>query len=124
MGDKQLIGVDNIWGPLAIDSNCTKDDAGNKYYQIYSWSNGWDDIDPDNPEITTTLTPINPTYYSDNVSDYLICQDNNNNNNAIKCVISGSDKTPIGSDPGPSIPGSFTNSLLVYDGNTLTRYAY
>ena len=124
MGDKQLIGVDNIWGPLAIDSNYTEDVHTNKYYQIYSWSNGWDDIDPDNPEITTTLTPINPTYYSDNVGDYLICQDNNNNNNAIKCVISGSDKTPIGSDPGPSIPGSFTNSLLVYDGNTLTRYAY
>lgn len=122
-GSKKLIGVNDILGPLAIDSNCTKDDAGNKYYQIYSWSNGWDDIDPDNPEITTTLTPINPTYYSDNVGDYLICQDNNNK--AIKFVISGSDQAPIDASSGPTLPGGFTNSLLVYNGGSdLMLYAY
>ncbi len=109
MGDKQLIGVNDIWGPLAIDSNCTKDDAGNKYYQIYSWSNGWDDIDPDNPEITTTLTPINPTYYSDNVGDYLIYQDEHND--VFKRVISGSVEAEIGSYPGPSIPSGFKRSM-------------
>lgn len=121
MGDKQLIGVDNIWGPLAIDSNCTKDDAGNKYYQIYSWSNGWIDYNDQSPEITNVI-PINPTYYSDNTGYYLIYQDEHND--VFKRVISGSVEAEIGSYPGPSIPSGFKNSLLVYDGNTLTRYAY
>lgn len=121
MGDKQLIGVDNIWGPLAIDSNYTEDVHTNKYYQIYSWSNGWIDYNDQSPEITNVI-PINPTYYSDNTGYYLIYQDEDNNVN--QHLFSDSNPPEIGSYPGPSIPGSFTNSLLVYDGNNLTLYAY
>jgi hypothetical protein len=122
-GSKQLIGIDDSYGLLAIDRNYTEDVNTNKYYQIYSWSGGWVDIDPNNPEISNII-PINSTYYSDNTGVYLICQDQDNNNKAIKRVISGSDQETIDASSGPTLPGGFKNSLLVYDGSTLMLYAY
>lgn len=122
-GSKQLIGIDDSYGLLAIDRNYTEDVNTNKYYQIYSWSGGWVDIDPNNPEISNII-PISSTYYSDNTGVYLICQDQDNNNKAIKRVISGSDQETIDASSGPTLPGGFKNSLLVYDGNTLMLYAY
>lgn len=120
-GSKKLIGVDNSWGPLAIDSNYTEDVYTNKYYQIYCWLSGWSDYNDQSPEITSII-PINPTYYTDNNNSYLIYQ--TENNKVFKCLFSGSSSTEIGSNPGPSIPGGFTNSLLVYNDTNLMLYAY
>jgi hypothetical protein len=120
-GSKQLIGIDSSGNPLAIATTPDIDQYTNTSHPVYYWTGGtfgsWN-----NYGALTNIQPINPTYYTEGATDYLIYQDVNNK--VIKRVISGSIEAEIGSYPGPSIPSSFTNSLLVYDGNNLTLYAY
>ncbi|MEA4804318.1 YDG domain-containing protein [Acetobacterium wieringae] len=121
LDSKQLIGIDDTSGLLAIDSNYTEDEHTNKYYQIYSWSNGWVDINPDDPEISNVI-PINPTYYFDGADSYMIYQDSSKD--VYKHLISTFNKTPIGANSSLPLPSGFNNSLLVYDGSNLMLYAY
>lgn len=119
---KQLIGVDNNGAPIAIATTPDTDQNTNTSYPVYYWSGqepwgNWYDY-----TTLSNIQPINPTYYTEGATDYLIYQ--NENNNVIKQVFIGYTQNQIGSYPGPSIPSSFTNSLLVYDGNTLMLYAY
>lgn len=118
---KQLIGIGSDGAPIAIATTPDTDQYTNTTHPVYYWTGGafgsWN-----NYGTLTNIQPINPTYYTEGATDYLIYQDKNNN--VIKRVISGSVEAEIGSYPGPSIPSSFTNSLLVYDGNTLMLYAY
>jgi hypothetical protein len=120
-GSKQLIGIDSSGNPLAIATTPDTDQYTNTSHPVYYWTGGtfgsWN-----NYGALTNIQPINPTYYTEGATDYLIYQDENNK--VIKRVISGSVEAEIGSYPGPSIPSSFTNSLLIYDGNTLMLYAY
>lgn len=120
-GSKQLIGIDSSGNPLAIATTPDTDQYTNTSHPVYYWTGGtfgsWN-----NYGALTNIQPINPTYYTEGATDYLIYQDENNK--VIKRVVSGSVEAEIGSYPGPSIPSSFTNSLLVYDGNTLMLYAY
>ena len=120
-GSKKLIGIDSSSNPLAIATTPDTDQYTNTSHSVYYWTGGtfgsWN-----NYSALTNIQPINPTYYTEGTTDYLIYQDENNN--VTKQKFAAFDKTPIGSYPGPSIPSSFTNSLLVYDGNTLMFYAY
>ena len=117
---KQLIGIDSSGNPLAIATSPVTDQYGNTTHYVYagsgsSWTS-YDSLENIKPG------PINPTYYTNASLDYLIYQDEDNNVN--QHLFSDSNPPEIGSNPGPSIPSSFTNSLLVYDGNNLTLYAY
>ncbi|MBI4855175.1 MAG: hypothetical protein HY818_00295 [Acetobacterium woodii] len=118
LGDKQLIGIDSNSYPLAIATTPDTDGYGNTSYPIYSWSyGGWTSNNS-----LTNIQPSNPTYYTDSNNDYLIYQDENND--VIKQVFSTYTPETIGAYAGPFIPSSFKSSLLVYNGTTLTVYAY
>jgi hypothetical protein len=117
---KKLIGIDSSGYPLAIATTPDTDQYGNTSHPVYSWSgSSWssNDILPN-----IIPGPINPTYYTDNTTQYLIYQ--NENKEATKQEFSTFNKTPIGFYPGPSLPGGFNTTLLVYDGSNLTLYAY
>ena len=115
---KQLIGIDDSLGLLAIDSNYTEDAYGNKDYQIYSWYNDWG-----NYSKISNVTPINPTYYSDSSTNdsYLIYQDSHGLVNQRKISADGIPTAITGSLAPLS---GFTNSLIFYNGTTLMVYAY
>lgn len=118
---KQLIGIDSNGAPIAIATTPDTDQYTNTSHPVYYWTGGtfgsWN-----NYGALTNIQPSNPTYYTDSTYDYLIYQDKNNN--VFKRGFFDSTPVEIGFYPDPSIPSSFTNSLLVYDGNTLMLYAY
>ncbi|WP_296561866.1 YDG domain-containing protein [uncultured Acetobacterium sp.] len=120
-GSKALIGIDSSGYPLAIATTPDTDQAGNTTHSVYTWSgNRWNSYDS-LPNIIPG--PINPTFYTDaNLVDYLIYQDNNNN--VTMQEFFEYQKNQIGSNSSLSLPSSFTNSLLVYNGSGLTLYAY
>jgi hypothetical protein len=128
---KQLIGIDSNGTPIALATTPTPDYSGlNNYYYAYDWSYGWNAYP--NLLLNNQPSPNNPTYYyfvntstfPSRTYDYLIYQDATSKIVYSLSLSEASSSSPIGANPGPSIPGSFTNSLLVYNGNTLMLYAY
>ncbi|MEO1814572.1 MAG: YDG domain-containing protein [Acetobacterium sp.] len=117
---KQLIGVDSSGNPIAIATTPDTDQYTNTSHPVYSWSgSSWSSNDS-----LTNIHPSNPTYYTDGTSEYLIYQDDGNYAYSLN-LISNSSPTPIDASSGPTLPGGFTNSLLVYNGGSdLMLYAY
>ncbi len=117
---KLLIGFDsNSSEPIAIPITPTTDGFGNTSYLLYYWSGGsWSE----SAYTINNIEPVNPTYYLDNSVDYLIYEDNNKK--VIKHNFITNSQNQIGSNSFLSLPSGFNNSLLVYNGSTLTLYAY
>lgn len=105
----QIIGIDDLGCPLAIATN----------EAIYCWSSAsWTET---NSHVVFNDQSINPTYYSDDSSEYLIYQDSHQNIYQSSFNFGG--QTQINTYP-QILPSSFTHSLLSYDGSTLIVYAY
>jgi hypothetical protein len=122
LDDKQLIGIDSNGTPIALATTTTPDDNKlNNYYYAYYWTGSWTAYP--NPLLNNQPSPLNPTYYINGNMEYLIYQNDSNYAYSLN-LISISNPTHIGSNPGPSIPGGFKSSLLVYDGTNLMAYAY
>lgn len=117
---KQLIGFDSDSSePLAIPNTPTSDGSGNTSYLLYYWSGGnW----CESAYTIINIEPVNPTYYGTATNDYLIYQDADKN--VIKRGFNDATNETIGSSSFLSLPSGFNNSLLVYDGSNLMRYAY
>ncbi|OFV72353.1 YDG domain-containing protein [Acetobacterium wieringae] len=117
---KQLIGFDSDSSELlAIPNTPTTDGYGNTSYLLYYWSGGnW----CESAYTIINIEPVNPTYYGTATNDYLIYQDADKN--VIKRGFNDATNETIGSSSFLSLPSGFNNSLLVYDGSNLMRYAY
>ncbi|WP_303870791.1 YDG domain-containing protein [Acetobacterium wieringae] len=117
---KQLIGFDSDSSELlAIPNTPTSDGFGNTSYLLYYWSGGnW----CESAYTIINIEPVNPTYYGTATNDYLIYQDADKN--VIKRGFNDATNETIGSSSFLSLPSGFNNSLLVYDGSNLMRYAY
>lgn len=111
----QVFGVDSIGQPLAVGSDGT----------IYFWQNtGWlIDSSAGNQGKATlqgNVAPVNPTYYTDGTSEYLIYQDSTGN--IYKSAFGGSSPTKICDGLTPL--SDFNRQLIYYDGTNVILFGY
>jgi hypothetical protein len=109
----QVFGVDTTGQVLAVALNPS--DYNN--YHLYDWNgSAW----ADGGQISLS-DPINPTYYDDNTSDYIIYQDTGGT--IYKKNISTNDSAvSIGSSVSP--PSAFSRQMIYYDGSNPVLFAY
>lgn len=110
-GAYQVFGLDADGTPLAVGSDG----------MIYFWADPQWSIDSSSMvTLQGSGSPINPTYYKEGASEYLIYQDIAGN--LYKSGFDNSGATSICTAPKP--PSTFSRELIYYDGSTVVLFAY